>query len=323
MILATFAVSIRLWRTCSGPLCLALCLYGSVAHAQDLERARQLFDEATALREAGQYADAAIRLEQAIAIKETPGLQYHAGYCEAKQGHYRKAIEHYERAAELLRAGASAPDVAALLARAHESALEHVAHLSVVLSRHLSTAKVTLDDGPERALDEREILVDPGKHHIFVTAPGYVSETREVSVADADRLRLEFNLVSAAPPSLQHEEQPTSAWKNITTVATLGVTAIGLTTGVVGAVGRHDAHVRVQAARADTSQEATAKLAKAQDDEHTYATWETAGFITAGVGAISAVALWMLWPEAKTVAIAPTARLHKNDATGLVVSVAF
>ena len=69
---------------CRGTLALisVLWLYGNGAAAQDIERARQLFDEASTLRESGHYADAIVRLRLAIDIKDTPGLEYHAGFCE-------------------------------------------------------------------------------------------------------------------------------------------------------------------------------------------------------------------------------------------------
>ncbi len=306
-------------------LFLAASSYSLDTFAQDVERAKQLFDEAATLREAGQYQDAVVRLLQAIEIKDTPGLEYHAGFCEAKQGHYRRAIEHYERAAALLRGGASAPDVVALLAKAHSSALEHIALLSVATARLVQGMTVEVDDNPEEALTGRDIKLDAGKHHLRVSAPGYVSEDRDITVGDADRVRVEVNLMRAhsetkGPPS---SPNPAATWKTVSIGTSLGVTALGLATGIVAEIGRHNAHVREQAARTELNLDAAAKLAEAQHDQDTYARWETVGFITAGIGAVSTVALWTLWPTTRTASIAVSPNIGGSGVATIVVTSTF
>ena len=306
-------------------LFLAVSSYCVDAFAQNVERAKQLFDQASTLREAGQYQDAVVRLRQAIEIKDTPGLEYHAGFCEAKQGHYRNAIEYYERAAALLRTGASAPDVVALLSQAHSSALEHVCHLSLAVARSVPGMAVTIDAEPTEGWSNHDILLDPGKHHLRVSAPGYASEDRDITLADADHIRVEINLT----PVNRERERPSdtthraSPWRTISISTALGVTAVGVVTGIAAAVGRHNAHVRVQAARTESSSDAAAKLAAAQNDEHSYAHWETAGFIVAGVGAVSTVALWTLWPATRSVSIAASRGMNGSGVAGVIVTSTF
>jgi tetratricopeptide (TPR) repeat protein len=304
---------------------LAFASYGIDALAQDVERAKQLFDEAASLREAGQYQDAVVRLRQAIEIKDTPGLEYHAGFCEAKQGHYRKAIEHYERAAALLRAGVSAPDVVALLSQAHSSALEHVCFLSLAVARSVPGTTVQIDDERGEALSNHDILLDPGKHHLRVSAPGYLSEDRDITVGEADHIKVEINLTPANRDAIRPTDatNQTSPWKTIGISTSLGVTAAGVVTGIAAEVSRHNAHVRVQAARTESSPESAAKLAAAQDDEHSYAHWETVGFIVAGVGAVSTVALWTLWPASRNVSIAASRAMNGSGVAGVIVTSTF
>jgi tetratricopeptide (TPR) repeat protein len=315
----------RTARWCVMSFFLAVSSYCVDAYAQNVERAKQLFDEASTLREAGQYQDAVVRLRQAIEIKDTPGLEYHAGFCEAKQGHYRNAIEYYERAAALLRAGASAPDVVALLSQAHSSALEHVCHLSLAVARSVPAMTVAIDAQPTEGWNNHDILLDPGKHHLRVSAPGYTSEDRDITLADADHIRVEINLT----PLNRERERPADAthgaspWKTISISAALGVTAVGVVTGIAAEVGRHNAHVRVQAAQTDSSPEAAAKLAAAQDDEHSYARWETVGFIAAGAGAVCTVALWTLWPTTRNVSIAASRGMNGSGVAGVIVTSTF
>jgi hypothetical protein len=84
----------------------------------------------------------------------------------------------------------------------------------------------------------------------------------------------------------------------------LGVTALGLTAGIFSAVGHNNASVSERAASAGGAPQ-TARLAAARNDKQTYATWETVGFVTAGVGAVATVALWTLWPASqKNVSVA-------------------
>ncbi len=80
----TRAESARARRRCS--FALAALFYAVGAHAEpsaaDIASARRLFSEATELRRAGQWSDAAAKLREAIAIKETPGLRFHLAHCE-------------------------------------------------------------------------------------------------------------------------------------------------------------------------------------------------------------------------------------------------
>ena len=201
----------RLMRHLSILILSGILLQGLPAYAQDIGRARELFQEASSLREAGMYDQAIVRLRQAIAIKDTPGLEYHAGFCESKLGHYRLAIQYYERAADLLRGGAAAPDVVTLLPSAQQAALEHVARLQIAVSNSTPSTRLRLDDEAEQPLPEGELLVDPGKHRFTISAPGFTPERQSITVAEAEHLRIDVRLtplatgVYPAPPSTSND----------------------------------------------------------------------------------------------------------------------
>lgn len=282
----------------------SLLISTKVAGAEpDIERARRLFDEASSLREAGQFGDALARLKLAIAIKDTPGLEYHAGFCEAKLGHYVKAIERYEKAASLIRAGATAPDVVALLNQAHKSALQSVGHVHLQFAGPVAGALLRVDDEPEQPLRNSEVLLDPGKHRLLLRAPGFNSEERHLTVNAAEDLQVAYSLspIDRAPRATA-VPRDTSVWRSASIGTALGVTALGLTTGIVAAVGHSNASSSEQAARAGGPTQ-SARLAAAQRDKQTYATLETVGFVAAGVGAVATIALWTLWPPARAVSV--------------------
>ncbi len=292
---------------------LSLLLVGEMAlqshplYAQDIERARQLFQEASTLREAGMYAEAVSRLQQAIAIKDTPGLEYHAGFCEAKLGHFRLAIQYYERAAALLRAGATAPDVVTLLPPAHAAALDHAAKIRINLNGSVVSPRLRLDDEPEQPLSDAELLVDPGKHRLIVSASGYKPEVRQVTVAEAEQLHLDVRLSPNQPNTALAVPEASShfPWKTVSIALGLGVTATGLGIGIVSAAERHNAQGRINFySGIAASPQTSAEVAQAKNDKQSATNWETAGFVTAGVGAAATIALWSLWPASRSVSVA-------------------
>lgn len=292
---------------------LSLLLVGEIAlqshplYAQDIERARQLFQEASSLREAGMYADAVSRLRQAIAIKDTPGLEYHAGFCEAKLGHFRLAIQYYERAAALLREGATAPDVVTLLPPAYAAALEQTARIRINLSGSVPSPRLRLDDEAEQPLSDTELLVDPGKHRLVVSASGYKPEMRHVTVAQAEQLNLDVKLTPSLPNTVPTVPEASNhfPWKTVSIGLGLGVTAAGLGIGIVSAAQRHNAQGRINFySGIAESQQASAEVAQATNDKQSATHWETAGFVTAGVGAAATIGLWSLWPASQSVSVA-------------------
>ncbi len=294
---------------------LAFMAQSPSAHAQDIERARELFQEASTLREAGLYDQAIVRLRQAIAIKDTPGLEYHAGFCESKLGHYRLAIRYYERAATLLRGGAAAPDVISLLPPAHEFALAHAAKLRIAMSDTSQAARLRLDDEAEQSIPEGDLLIDPGKHRLIISVPGFKPEERNITVADAEHLRVDVRMM----PAEKHAPAPQAAtsaafpWKTVSIGLGLGVTAAGLGLGIVSATQRHDAQGRIDLYRGIVSTCPTCsgpqqQLNQASNDKDSATRWETVGFVAAGVGGVATIAFWSLWPSSRAMTVSIDSR---------------
>ena len=301
------------------------------ANAQNIERAKELFQEASSLREAGMYAEAVSRLRQAITIKDTPGLEYHAGFCESKLGHYRLAIQYYERAAALLRDGASAPDVVTLLPPAQQAALEHVARLRIAVIRDTPSTRLRLDDEAEQPVPDGDLLVDPGKHRLVIAAPGFKPEERQITVAQAEHLKIDVRLSPLVKEVAPASATPSSTfpWKTVSIGLGLGVTAAGVSLGIVSAVRRHDAQGRISLysgianACNDSPSNCTVELTKARSDKDSAIRWETVGFVSAGVGAVASLAFWSLWPSSRAVSVAVDSRGSGKSATQITVITEF
>lgn len=145
--------------------------------------ARKSFAEATELEKAEKWSEAEAKLREALAIKETPGLRYHLGYCLEQQGKLVDALVELDRADEMLRRGAKAPDVEKLLAAARERVKKSVGEVTLRLGANLKGAAVELDGVVVKpALIGKGIPVNPGQHVVTAKQTGRVPYRRELQV---------------------------------------------------------------------------------------------------------------------------------------------
>lgn len=162
--------------------------------ASDLAVARQLFQDAIKLGEAQQWKESADKLQQAIAIKETPGLRFHLAHALVMLGRLVEAQREYDRAGELIASGMSAPDVEKLLEGAKAGLRERVPTV-VVRIKDANNATLSIDG---KAMNSASlgtaIPLDPGKHRIVVTAPQRKPFDAELSLAEGEDRVLEAEL---------------------------------------------------------------------------------------------------------------------------------
>lgn len=145
--------------------------------------ARKSFAEATELEKAEKWVEAEAKLREALAIKETPGLRYHLGYCLEQQGKLVDALVELDRADEMLRRGAKAPDVEKLLASARERVKKSVGEVTVRLGAGITGAVVEIDGAAVKpALIGKGIPVNPGQHVVTAKKTGRIPYRREVQV---------------------------------------------------------------------------------------------------------------------------------------------
>jgi len=109
-------------------------------------------------------------------------------------------------------------------------------------------AEVSVDGKPALRSVRGDILVDPGRHALAFSAPGYVSETRTLAVSPGDRAALEVSLpaVKAEAPIVAAAAPPAASavrarWPLRLGVAGVALGGIGLGVfGVAGGLALHD-----------------------------------------------------------------------------------
>jgi len=187
---------------------LAVCLAGAALAeptAAEVAVARKAFADATELEREKKWAEAESKLREAIAIKETPGLRYHLGFCLENQHKLVEALVEYDRAEEMLRLGAKAPDVSELLGPAREGVKKRAANITLELPAKVDGVVIELDGVPVKAaLVGKAVPQNPGKRVITASAPGRQPFRREIELAEGESRELTIDLpekTAAAGPA--------------------------------------------------------------------------------------------------------------------------
>jgi hypothetical protein len=314
--------------TSAAALCFALGVRADPS-AADIASARRLFSEATALREAGQWSEAAAKLREAIAIKETPGLRFHLAHCEEQEGHLLEARDDYDRADALIRQGAAASDVAARLAPARVALRERIPTLVVHAPPDARAVGLEID-GEMIATEQlgSPIQLDPGVHNIMVSAAARDPFRLELTLKEGEDRVVEAQLAERPPaPSkgapvpppvppaaapkeaLQSTEKRGFGLREGILIGEGVVTAAGLGLGVTFLIEANEQSELIARLNASLEGDASAcdkprpqlvpqcsALKQAAIDKHDDQVFALAGMIVAGVGAASLVTTWLLWP---------------------------
>jgi hypothetical protein len=291
--------------------------------AGELATARQLFQEATALERRSAWREAGEKLDAALAIKETPGLHFHRAHCAEQLGELVRAARHYARSDELIVSGQPAPDVEELLAPARARVLARVARLTLELPSDVTGATLEIDGTLVREPPGTPVLLDPGRHRVVARAPGRRDFEMETTLIEGQTQILE--VAFAPPPSADSPPNRPPATKSRATsdtassfgtreVVLIGeatVVVAGLAAGIGFSIARGSAQNRIDAAHRsldagddDGATECSdanppsecAELQSAIDDHKQASRFATIGFVTAGVGAITTILTWAIWP---------------------------
>lgn len=142
------------------------------ASAADVARARQLFAQAQSAADAGRWSEAIVGFEKVRAIKETPGVVFHLAAALEGDGRLARALDQFEQARDLARAG-GVPDVLELADGRIASLAERVPRLVIRVPRPAESVDVRLDGTMLAAAQWGETLrVDPGAHRVEATVAG-------------------------------------------------------------------------------------------------------------------------------------------------------
>lgn len=287
---------------------------------QDIAAAREHFKIARSLEEKKDWAAAVNELNAALTVKETPGLRYHLAYCQEQLANYAEALTNYERAQQLLTEGQKAADVSRLLGPALERVSALVAEVEI-LPPDAGPYKVFLD-GNEVAANVT-IRVDPGLHTVRALRNGQPEVHQFVATAQSQHKislkpppapapQIPGNAPPADPKDQASPREARASLKVPVLIGEAALTAVALGVGV-GFTFRADqasseadralAEIgarapEAQCASADPSvRAACTQLVDFKQREQSARSVATAGFVSAGAGAVLFVATWLLWPE--------------------------
>lgn len=258
-------------RFASFALLSSMCLLrAELAHAQaapaappasetsvssiDAARAAGLFAEGMALAKAGNHAEACVKLEASLAVREALGTSFNLADCWEKVGRTASAHALFVKVAEKTRDLGQTERQEAAQARA-DALASKITRLRLTLSAK-PPGTVVLRDGvaiPE-AEWEHAVPVDPGKHEVELRADGKVSWSRNVEVVepgttttlvlpeltDAPKPMVAPAVRPSAPrplpPPRQAPVQNTNSTRNIVAWSLVGAGAVGAGVGVAMAL---------------------------------------------------------------------------------------
>ena len=297
------------------------CLATSSA---ELAAARRLFHEAVRLEQDSRWELAASKLRDALAVKETPGLRFHLAHCQEQLGQLVEALANYDQAQELIAAGATAPDVQALLEPARSKLETRMPSLLLVAPAGIEQLEVELNSkAVPSSLIGRPVPMNPAKYRVLARAPGYREFDQEVLVIEGERRTVQIDMVRLpeSPALTQRQsrvassEQHASNWTDTTKTYVLAaesafaVTALGV--GIGFWMAQNDADDRIdriqatlapgacsaQSAVGTPRSQACAELAETIEKHNFARRLSGAGFISAGVGAVATALTYALWPS--------------------------
>jgi hypothetical protein len=323
-----------------GPLaCVMALLLGTTPLSADpvsaeIVLARALFAEARAAEEAKDWALAASKLRDAIAIKETGGLRFHLAYCEEQQGMLVEALVDYERSDDLT-VGTN-EEFRAQLPVKRESLRRRIPTVTLLVPPQPPNPTLAVDGHPmPPAVLGKPIPMNPGRHVLVLSAPDHTAFTTAVTLNETDAVVANAILspltksgamspLKAAPPPPVAAREPipdaaSSSGLHARTYVLIGEAVVALS-GVALGIG-FTLHASSEDERADLARKRVGSssgcvtlpenplcavmrgsMNEAEDDR----TVARIGFIGAGVAAAAFVGTFILWRPAAKVAIIPS-----------------
>ena len=168
--------------------CVALAIAGavSVANADNLSRADELFAEGKALMETDLHAGCA-KLEESLALNpQAVGTVLNVALCDVRLGRLATAAEHFARARDMAREQGMREHLEA--AEAHLQALEpRLPRVTFSLAEPLPETRIVVHDRLLPPSGWVDVPLDPGEHSLVVTAPGRLAFRTTIRIAEGER----------------------------------------------------------------------------------------------------------------------------------------
>jgi tetratricopeptide (TPR) repeat protein len=298
-----------------GPLLAALvacAAFGAApsarAQTQDLDAARQLFQEALADEKAQAYGTALEKYRRVQAVKDTANVRFRIGACQEGLGRLRAALASYDGAIHLGRGEPASRDVVAEAEKRIEALTPRMGRIALAGRSPGTTIRI---DGEE--LSEADLAgpvwIDAGEHTIVAEAPGKKARRTTVVVREKDTITVDASLEEdVSPPPRPSppppKEGPARVLTGVALVSLGGLLAVatGVCLGVREAtIGDLNAACPGGVCPASRAQELTSM----RDRALALGPGAAVLGIAAGVGAVTGVVLLLWTPSAKPVAVSP------------------
>jgi hypothetical protein len=286
-------------------LAVVMVTRGLAAAEEDPSKADAIFEEAQQLKAAGKTAEACEMYDKALSYNHNAvGTLLNVALCNEEAGKYATAVKHYTQARDLAREHNLAE---------HRKAAEEklavvaplVARIAIAFAEPVPNMKLVIDEAIIPVDKVEDIILDPGSHHIVVTAPGRVPYETTIEVEKSKAKAI-------AVPKLGY---PVTVKRGRRTVgiilAASGAAMIGTGIGL-GLFARSKYNGQVGPGKNCTDEDpprCNAEGYRVTNDARTFGTFGAiigiAGVAVAGVGTY----LWLFGPKATTernVAIVPT-----------------
>lgn len=220
------------------PVVAGIVLSFARANAQPTDSvaaAEQLFEQARALFDQGNFAEACPRFGASYKLDPALGTLLNMATCYEMLGHIASAWGHYREV--IVHASKTGDQARIDIARARIAAIEpRLPKLTIKAPKvSLATLIVTRDDAPlDIAVLGAAIFVDPGEHTVTASAPGYKPFSQTITIAEGETKEVPI-VLEAAP------DQPAPV-TGVTTIVREDIDPgktrrlFGLTLGGAGAV---------------------------------------------------------------------------------------
>ncbi|MET0791383.1 MAG: PEGA domain-containing protein [Polyangiaceae bacterium] len=160
---------------------------------QELSKARALFQRAIELEQAGNYTTALEQFRDVGQVRMTPQVRFHIATCEEKLGRLVTALGGYQLA--FADADSVGEDFKSEVDRAVSRLQASIPKLVIERSTGAEAAEIQLDGVALGASSVGvPVPLDPGPHAVTAKAPGFLSFSETVTIAENDEKKVEVVL---------------------------------------------------------------------------------------------------------------------------------
>jgi tetratricopeptide (TPR) repeat protein len=288
---------------------VAFALYApATARADNSSDAIAELKQGYALKQAGNCRDALVHFTLSFALDPKPKALLNRADCEAQSGDLVAAQGHAAQGLQLARQANDAE--LATVAQGKLTAIEaKLPHLTLGLHPGAPAGSaIARDGGPvDAALLGVAVALNPGKHRLLVTAPGYAERTFEVTLAEGANRSIEVlpgaKLEVAPTPTATATETTSPSplpemWPRTPLLYTaLGVGGVGVVLGLGAGLAANAKHSTLQGECNNSTNTCAPQYAGELNSFNSLRTWSTVGYVAGVLGVAGGVTLWLTAPK--------------------------